>query len=311
MLNRLSIFAKKMKKSLVIHALPDRQAIPRGAGIIAMLVEGIADPFFSDIARIISEQAGRQGYKIFYSGTGNDPSVTSELIRVYRDTNVDAFIIAPSPGIEQDIADLISDGIPVVLFDRYFPGLPTSNVIVDNFNGSMLAVEHLLQSDYKKIGFITIDSGQTQMTSRLQGYYTAMQQHHLETSVLKLSFGLDSAVAAAEIKNFLQRHPQLQAILFATNYLAISGLQAIAAMQLTIPGDLAVIGFDDTPYFSLFSPSITAVAQPVRAISHQVIDNLIGYLSGRIPVLPQQTTILPVDLIVRQSSISKNSTHKS
>ena len=299
-----------MKRMPSIHALPDRPAIPGGAGIIAMLVEGIADPFFSDIARIIGEQAGREGYKIFYSGTGNDPSVTSELIRVYRDTNVDAFIIAPPPGIQQEIADLISDGIPVVLFDRYFPGLATSNVIVDNFNGSMLAVEHLLQNDYKKIGFITIDSAQTQMTSRLQGYYTAMQQHHLETSILKLSFGLDSAVAAAEIKNFLQRHPQLQAIIFATNYLAISGLQAIAAMQLTIPGDLAVVGFDDTPYFSLFSPSITAVAQPVRAISHQVIDNLIGYLSGRTPVLPQQTTILPVDLIVRQSSVSKNSTQK-
>jgi LacI family transcriptional regulator len=308
MLNRLSFFSKNegkkiasMKKMSSIQVLADRRAAP-GGGVIAMLVEGIADPFFADIARIIGERAGDHGYKIFYSNTGNDENVTRELIRVYRDTQVDAYIIAPPPGIEQEIGELLGAGIPVVLFDRYFDGLPTSNVIVDNFNGSMLAVEHLLQNGHRNIGFITIDSAQTQMTSRLQGYYRAMQHHTLETSILKLGFGLDPAIAAHEIKAFLRQHPQLQAILFATNYLAISGLHAIAALQRTVPGDLAVVGFDDTPYFSLFSPSITAVAQPVRAISQKVIDNLIDCLTGRTPVLPQQTTILPVELIIRQSS---------
>lgn len=316
-----------MKKSLAIQTLsirPDAEtgagnsaenssnSTETGAGIIAMLVEGIADPFFADIARIIGEQARHHGYKVFFSNTGNDPNITRDLLRVYRDTRVDAYIIAPPPGIEAEIGNLLAAGVPVVLFDRYFDSLPTTNVIVDNFNGSMLAVEHLLKNDHRNIGFITIDSAQTQMTSRLQGYYRAMQHHDLDTAVLKLGFGLDPVVAAHEIETFLCQHPQLQALLFATNYLAISGLHAIAGLQLSIPGDLAVVGFDDTPYFSLFSPSITAVAQPVRAISLKVIDNLIDCLSGRTPFLPQQTTILPVELVIRQSSAprAKNITPK-
>src|SRR5882757_10164198 len=110
--------------------------------IIGMLVEGISDPFFSSIARIIEERALQHGYKIFYSSTNNDAAITKEIIRVYRDTQVDGYIIAPPPGIEEDIRELMADEFPVVLFDRYFPDLATHNIVVDNFSGSYQAVEH-------------------------------------------------------------------------------------------------------------------------------------------------------------------------
>src|SRR5690349_20773319 len=85
---------------------PDRIAKSLRTGksrIICMLVEGISGPFFSSIARIIEEKAHQHDYKIFYSSTNNDTAITRELIKVYRDSQVDGYIIAPPPGIEEDI----------------------------------------------------------------------------------------------------------------------------------------------------------------------------------------------------------------
>lgn len=271
--------------------------------IIGMLVEGISDPFFASIARIIEEKAYQYDYKIFYSSTNNDTAITKELIKVYRDTQVDGYIIAPPPGIEEDVRALMEDNFPVVLFDRYFPNLATNNVVVDNFNGSFLAIQHFRQNGYRHIGLVTLDSRQTQMTDRLNGYVDTMKESKLNKYTLKVSFGKNHNLTVEKVKAFLQKNPELNALLFATNYLAIAGLEAIAALGLRIPEDIAVIGFDDNTHFGLFSPSITAVAQPVQAISEEVIRNLIGCLSGPEKILPKETVVLPVQLIVRESSV--------
>jgi len=271
--------------------------------IIGMLVEGISDPFFSSIARIIEEKMQQHGYKIFYSSTSNDTAITRELIKVYRDTQVDGYIIAPPPGIEEDIRGLMEDNLPVVLFDRYFPGMSTHNVVVDNYNGSFQAVQHFLQNGYKHIGFVTLDSRQTQMTGRLNGYVKAVKEYKLEKYVLKIPFGTADELAMAKIKAFLKKNTELDAVLFATNYLAISGLEAIDELGLSIPEDIGVMGFDDNTHFSLFSPSITAIAQPVQMISEEAVRKLMMCLSGREKELAKETTVLPVKLIERESAV--------
>jgi len=271
--------------------------------IIGMLVEGISDPFFASIARIVEEKAHRHDYKIFYSSTNNDPEIARELIKTFRDTQVDGYIIAPPPGIEADIKALMDDGFPVVLFDRYFPDLGTHNVVVDNFAGAFQAVQHFQQNGYSNIGFVTLDSRQTQMTDRLNGYIKAIKGTGQAKTILKISYRAEHSVMAGKIRTFLEKNPGLDALLFATNYLAISGLQAITELKLRIPEDIGVIGFDDNTHFSLFSPAITAIAQPVQGISEEIIMDLINCLSGDKNVLSRTTTVLPVSLIVRESAV--------
>ena len=271
--------------------------------IIGMLVEGISDPFFASIARVVEEKAHRHDYKIFYSSTNNDPAIARELIRTFRDTQVDGYIIAPPPGIEEDIKSLMEDGFPVVLFDRYFPDLGTHNVVVDNFAGSFKAIQHFQQNGFSNIGFVTLDSRQTQMTDRLNGYLKAIKGSGQGKSILKISYRAEHSVMARKIRAFLEKNPGLDALLFATNYLAISGLQAITDLKLRIPEDIGVIGFDDNTHFSLFSPAITAIAQPVQGISEEIIMDLINCLSGDKNVLSRTTTVLPVNLIIRESAV--------
>jgi LacI family transcriptional regulator len=95
------------------------------SNIIGLLVQDISNHFFATIARRIEDLAYQSGYKIIYSSTDNDTQKTRELIAMFRDRHVDGYIITPPDNIEDDINELISDGFPVVLFDRYLPKVAT------------------------------------------------------------------------------------------------------------------------------------------------------------------------------------------
>lgn len=274
--------------------------------IIGMLVEDISDPFFSSISRGLESMAYKHQYKIFFASTENDTEKTRALIKAFRERQVDGYIIAPPPGVERDVKELMDDNVPVILFDRYLPSLNTSTVIIDNFSGAYQAVRHLEENGYSNIAFITLESEQTQMQARLQGYIKAMEEIGCHPIIKKLPYKLSHALSAERlVQQFIQQHNTIDALVFATNYLAINGLKAIHDMGLSVPGDLAVVGFDDSTHFNLFSPSITAVAQPIDEIAEEVVTQLLDALSDEKESKKRRTVTLPVKLIVRNSSVAK------
>jgi LacI family transcriptional regulator len=275
--------------------------------IIGMLVEDISDPFFSSISRGIESIAYKHHYKIFFASTENDTEKTKALIKVFRERQVDGYIIAPPAGIEDDIKALMDDNVPVILFDRYLPSLNTSTVIIDNFSGAYQAVKHLEENGFSNIAFITLESEQTQMQARLQGYVRAIEESLKDPIIKKLPYKLSHELSAEKlVQDFIDRHDRVDAIIFATNYLAINGLKAIRNLKLSIPDDMAVVGFDDNTHFYLFTPSVTAVAQPIEEIAEEVVKQLLDALSDEKENRKRRTVTLPVKLIERNSSMPKS-----
>ncbi len=273
--------------------------------IIGMMVEDISDPFFSGIARGIEHIAYELGYKIFFASTENQTDKAKALLKVFRERQVDAYIIAPTPGLYNDVQALIEDENPVILFDRYFPDLETSNVIVDNYEGSYSAILHLQKNGYENIGFVTLDSDQTQMADRMRGYLDGIANTGQKKYILKIPYLTPANKIVEKVKTFLPKHPQMDAVLFGTNYLAFSGLEAMTEMGLKIPGDLGVVSFDDSNFFRLFSPSITAVAQPIESISESVINTLMQCLDDKSHRDLPGTISLKTELIIRGSTANK------
>ena len=299
--NKILKYVKKVgyQPNLVAKSLRTGKSM-----IICMLVEDISDPFFSSISRIVEAKAFEQGYKIFFASTENDTEKTKALIKIFRERQVDGFIIAPPPGIEEDLQDLLKEKTPVILFDRYLLEVKTMNVIVDNYGGAYGAVQHLQKNGYKNTALVTLDSKQTQMQDRLKGYLQAIKEGKQKKYVLKVPFGISKELAHERVELFLQENSKVDSILFATNYLAIEGLVAISSLGLSVPNDIAVVGFDDNTHFSLFSPSITAVAQPVQKIAEEVVMQLMNILQSKDKNLrKEETIILPTQLIIRNSSL--------
>ncbi len=269
---------------------------------IGLMVEDISNPFFANIARLIEDNAYKNGYKILYCSTDNDPEKTRELIQMFQERHVDGYIIAAPKGVEEDINALISSGSPVVLFDRNLPEVTTDYVGIDNYGSSYQAVKHLVSKGFKKIGFITLYSQQSQMQERLQGYESALAEHDKDQYICEIPYSNNPEDIMKHVSAFLSENKELDAVLFGTNYLAVSGLRAIYKLGLKIPDDLAVIAFDDHDVFQLSNPSITAITQPIREISAEVIDLLLSKLKSSSKPKKPQSVVLDTALQLRQSS---------
>jgi len=272
------------------------------SNIIGLMVENISDHFFANIARYIEDRAYKNGYKIIYCSTDNDAAKTKDLIAMFRDRHVDGYIIAPPVGVEDDIAELIKDELPVVLFDRYFPNIESSYVVTDNMYGTYNATQYLIDQGYKKIAFITFSSHQTQMQARMDGYEKALKENNLKPHIKEVVFNQDAQYIIEPITDFLKKNTDFDAILFGTNRIGVCGLKVISNLGIKVPDDVAVISFDDYDVFELYSPSITAIAQPIEEIADNVITILLNKLNTTAPNRKNQQITLHTELKLRGSS---------
>jgi LacI family transcriptional regulator len=276
--------------------------------IIGMMVEDISDSFFSTVARLIEEDAYTKGYKIIYCSTENDTDKTKELIKTYRTRQVDGYIIAPPPGIEKDIHDLIEDRLPVVLFDRTVPGLKTNHVMVDNYEASYEAVLHLIENGYKNIAMITLQSDQVQMAEREKGYIDALKKNKSRPLIERIIYHDEKGNSISKIENFLKNNSYIDAVFFATNHIAENGLEAIRNLGLDIPTDIGVVVFDDHRLYRLFTPSITAVSQPLEQIAESAINLMFKMLKDDYDFNDIERVMLKSKLIIRDSSRPRKAT---
>lgn len=271
--------------------------------IIALMVEKISDYFFAQIAYHIEELAYKSGYKIIYCSTDNDIQKTRELINIFRDRHVDGYIITPPAGLEKEIQELLDDDLPVVLFDRYFPDLDTSYVVLDNYKASFDAVQYLIGKQYKHIALVELDSDQSQMQDRLNGYQDALSAHGLPALIKRVPFSNHADETVEELTSFLEKNRHIDALFFATNYLAFSGIKALNRLNLKTPDDMAMIAFDDHSVFDIYSPTITAVAQPIDELAKHSIGILLDHLTGKNPSATSQKIVVSAKFMERQSTL--------
>lgn len=270
------------------------------SNIIGLIVEDISNSFFAKIARLIEDKAYKHGYKITYSSTENNVEKAQELINMFKSRKVDAYIISPVKGLEEDIRMLINDNKPVIFFDRNLPDVETNYVGANHFSASYQSIESFIKQGKKDIALVTTDIDVQQITERFEGYKKALLDYGLtykDELVLKIHFNQDEASTIDEIKT-LFNFQKIDAVLFATNYLAISGLKVLKSIKKKIGTELSVIAYDDHEAFELHTPGISTIQQPLEEIAETVIKLLLSQLSSKTK-LPNQEVIIPTTLIIR------------
>lgn len=269
--------------------------------IIGLIVEDISNSFFSGIAKLIEDKAYKKGYKIIYSSTENNIDKTKELINMFKSRKVDGYIISPIKGIEKDIQLLLDDDKPVVLFDRNLPELNANYVGTNHFAASYQAVQRFIKQGKKNIALITTDIQVQQIEERLEGYKKSLLDYGMSINndlVLKLTFN-DSEFNIFRLLEKLFSNPKIDAALFSTNYLAISGLKVLKQMGKIIDDNFSVIGYDDHEAYELHTPSISCIQQPLEKIAEAIIKLILAQLSAKIK-LPYRQVIIPAKLIIRK-----------
>tara|TARA_R110002049_G_scaffold263086_8_gene439147 strand:- start:655 stop:1683 length:1029 start_codon:yes stop_codon:yes gene_type:complete len=261
--------------------------------------------FFAKIASIIEDMAFKKGYKVLFCTNENDDDKSIELIDLYKNIKVDGYIIIPSPGLMPKIKELIDEEFPVILFDRYFSELDSNYVVVNNRSASYNATQHLISNKYKNIGFITIEMKQSQMIDRLQGYQEAISDAGLKTYIKKLpllEYNITNSKLDDYVSKFIEETPELDAIYFSTNYLALSGLRVIKKNFPHYTDKLGLISFDDLDFFEFYTPAISAVSQPYFELSKSVMDLMFNILNSKIKKKSTTKIEIETNLKIRESS---------
>ena len=266
---------------------------------IGLLLADIANPFSSQIARIIENEADKMDYAVIIGSSDERIDKSEKIIDVFLNRQVDGLILSLPDQSEEIVANLKSKDIPFVLLDRYFPGIPTNTVAIDNYTASEEVVKHLHDHKYKNIGIISYDTSLVHLNERLRG---ATEQLNGHCQVGKVRLGHIQEDVNAAIEMFLKSEPALDAIFFTSNLLTISGLKYLNSKKVVIPNDLGIIAFDKTDAFDLFYTSISYVNQPLPQLGKEAVRLIHQAISDN---KKKEQIFLSTELIVRDSTSRK------
>ena len=287
---------------------PNQVAVSLRTGqtkILGLLVEDISNNFFSLLAKTIEDEAEKFGYRVVYCSTENDDKKGQALLRMLAQRQVDGFLITPTLGMETDIKKLQLQHKPVVLMDRFFPGLDVPHVLVNNYGGVTTAMQHLHRQGYERIGFITVDLALNQMLERENAYTDAISKANGKAKPKKMVLSIETNASREDKKKLIARFIKTNkpdAVFFATNYLGILGLECLREQRMRIPEELAVVCFDDHDIFRLYIPDISVVQQPVEEMGRKAVHLLMDQLGKNRGTVSKEQLRLEATFIPREST---------
>jgi LacI family transcriptional regulator len=188
--------------------------------------------------------------------------------------------------------------IPIVLVDSYAPHLPYDSVVTDNRQGTVLAINHLVEHGHKHIGLIgSYEKSAPSILERRAAYLEAIQQHGLEPYIEDSD--LLKATGYAATTKLLERSPEVTAIFACNDEVATGVMQAVRDLGKAIPKDLSVIGFDNVDYTADLYPPLTTIHVHKTWIGRMSVRMLVERVKN--PNQPQITCSLATQLVERQS----------
>ncbi|MBN1138512.1 MAG: LacI family DNA-binding transcriptional regulator [Anaerolineae bacterium] len=298
---------------------PDAQARSLVMGrtrTIGIVVTTIADPFIGEIVQAVESTARDHGYTVILVSSNAEPDREITAVEILRSKRVDGVIVTSSRvgALYHDYLERL--GVPVVLINSHSQqgGLYTFAVNVDNRHGGCLATKHLIQLGHRRIAYVTGPADHGDDLDRLAGYRQALAEVGIPFDPALVAPGTgrsDGGELALSLLCALQSPPT--AVFCYNDVTAIGLIHAALQVGLSVPGDLAVVGFDDIPFASYIHPPLTTIAQPKLEMGKSAVEMVLALISNRdranakspgskseIPVMSD--IVVQGRLIVRESS---------
>jgi LacI family transcriptional regulator len=228
---------------------------------IAFAVADIGNPVYVDMMRAIHEVLAPQGYRVVVMSTGDTATSTAELVRSLNSGFVDGLIVSPLRTDDRLIAEIQRAPVPVVVIGRAMDDRGISSVSTDSAGGIAEAVRHLYGIGRRRIGFLNGPLDTTPGSSRQRGF-DAVDHGQAERFDQEIAGDFTVTAGLEAARRLLARRPeqQLDALVAANDLLAIGAIRAVRELGLSVPGDVAVTGMDDTELGRVFQPSLTSVS---------------------------------------------------
>ena len=290
-----------------LQYVPNRLArglIRRKTGTLALLVPDLANPFFTLIVQAAEDVAWRAGYHVILCDTRAELEREREYLEDMVEFQVEGVLVAPaSDRSGSNLRILQRNNIPYVLIDRSIAGFDADLVQGDSVAGARLIVDHLLALGHRRIAAITETLDVSTSRERLQGYRDALEAAGIEqrAEYVVQSSAVDPRGGCEAALGLLDLDEPPTAIFAVNNIVAVGVVEAARERGLDIPGDLALVCFDDIEHVSRLYPFLTVMAQPAETFGTLAAQLLLDRIAGRVRER-RRVVVLPADFVVRRSS---------
>jgi DNA-binding LacI/PurR family transcriptional regulator len=276
------------------------------SGVIAVVVpllhdavQSISDPFFLEMLGNLADILSTHGYDLLlrkFSAVG-----PQQLAGLLRDISADGVLLIGQSTQHDAINRIAETYTPMVVWGTPLPGAAYLTVGSDNFNGALQAVSHLLSLGRRRIVFLG-NKDLPEVAPRYAGYQAALNRHSVTLNQrLVVPMPFDGSSALQVVRGFLAQGHEFDAVFAASDIIAMAVIRALRERDLRVPEDVAVIGFDDIMLAGVYSPALTTVRQNIPQAAKILVETLIRRIAGE----PAESTLLPVELIIRDSCGSR------
>lgn len=272
----------------------------QGTQVWALIITDINNPFYTAMARGVEDVARESGYSLLLCNSDENPEKEGGYLAVAEQERVAGVILAPSTP-DADIGRLAASGIPMVAVDRPLRQ-PADTVLVESYEGAVTATEHLLDRGWQRPACITGPSGTATAEQRADGYTAVMERHGLPPMITHAEYDAEGGASAVRelFADDLDPDGWPDALFVANSLLALGALSELKQRKIVVGRDLGLVTFDDAPWATVVSPTVSVIAQPAYRIGTEAAEMLVRRIRGEAPEEPQ-TVVLPTELVVRES----------
>jgi LacI family transcriptional regulator, galactose operon repressor len=271
-----------------------RRAHP--SATLGLVIEDLANPFYSTIARAVEEVARRRGYIVITASSEESGERERELVATLLSRQVDGLLLVPAACDHSYLRPELAMGVQVVFLDRPPGGLEADAVLIDNAGGARVGVEHLLSLGHRRIALIGDPPELWTLAERLRGYRAALAARGVEFDERLLRLGAHDVAQAELAARALLRLPDPPTAIFAANNrVSVGALRALKAAETRV----ALVGFDDFELADMLPVPVTVVRHDPAELGRRAAELLFGRLDGHRGA--PRTVILPTELVLRGS----------
>jgi LacI family transcriptional regulator len=280
-----------------------RSLVTQRTHTIGLVVGDITNPFFPELARGVQDTAQAKGYNLFLCNTDGNLQQEYSALETLADHAVDGIIVYPSYNSKHNIITFAKQYQPLVVVNLFVEHPGVSQIMVNHRHGARLAVDHLASRGHTAIGMLTgVQDPSPDRVRRIQGFREGLEAHHLpmvEAWIVPcLTPAFQHGYEAA--KKLLSNHPQVTALFAYNDLLALGAIRACYELGRRIPGDCAIIGFDDIQWAATYTPALTTIRVDKYAVGQQAMNRLLEMLAEPGKTFPPIQ--LDTELIIRESA---------
>jgi LacI family transcriptional regulator len=274
---------------------------------IAYLMLDASNPFFTDVAKGVEEIARDNGIAVFLCNSDSDGSREVDYLGLLAEQRVRGILVTP---VGDDVSQLeqFRRRIPIVLVDRA-AGKDWCSVGVDDVDGGMLAVTHLIEQGHRRVAFIGGPMHTVQVADRLRGSHSAFETAGLPPKDLVVlpteALNFAEGLRAGERLLGLPRARRPTAAFCANDLVALGLLQQMTTTGVDVPGELAIVGYDDIGFAGAAAVPLSSVRQPRELLGRTAAELLLTESKDSDGHVHQQVVFHP-ELVVRTSSLTRS-----